>query len=51
MPARENNLKGSLKWTAQSQANAVRYKWQQGDFARKAKELFMLNAKDVTSVS
>jgi hypothetical protein len=48
MPARENNLKGSLKWTAQSQANAVRYKWQQGDFARKAKELFMLNAKDVT---
>ena len=39
---------GSLKWTAQSQANSVKYKWQQGDFARKTKELFMLNAKDVT---
>jgi hypothetical protein len=26
----------------------VKYKWQQGDFARKAKELFMLNAKEVT---
>jgi hypothetical protein len=47
MRAKESNLKG-LKRIAQSRANSVRYKWQQGDFARKGKELFMANAKGVT---
>jgi hypothetical protein len=28
--------------------SSVKYKWQQGDFARKAKELFMVNAEGVT---
>jgi hypothetical protein len=48
MFAKENNLTGLLKWTAQSQVSLIKYKWQQGDFSRKAKELFMINAKDVT---
>jgi hypothetical protein len=27
--------------------SSVKYKWQQGEFARKAKEIFMVNAEGV----
>ncbi|KAH7414564.1 heterokaryon incompatibility protein-domain-containing protein [Phaeosphaeria sp. MPI-PUGE-AT-0046c] len=48
MAAKERNPRSSWRITAQSQAKSVKYKWQQGTFARKAKELFMVNAQDVT---
>jgi hypothetical protein len=48
MCATKKSPKELMKLAAKPAASSVKYMWQRGDFARKAKELFMVNAKDVT---
>ncbi|KAF2035397.1 hypothetical protein EK21DRAFT_84468 [Setomelanomma holmii] len=48
MPDKSKKQSGALRVFAKAGVDSVRRKWQQGDIARKSKEIFMVNTKDVT---